>query len=227
MNSNTNTGTSKAAKKSIFSASKPSQRNNKEDSSTKFDADKRQKVPPPQTNRHQDDVMLGGKMGNFMNPELPTTVKAGNEKNNEKRKSLNYVSSMRKFDSDLTEGTSRTDSPTSPSSKEESQHHHPDIHVALPPSMSEEAELRKKFKVPTQPGTPEEPSHRLHVQELREAEMEERAKLLQEEMVQREEMEVERRREAEERAVRIVVYLSRLTRTNSYNTYNRYNNEKN
>jgi hypothetical protein len=172
--------------------------------------------------------MLGGQMGNFMNPELPTTVTAGTPKDKEERKSLNYVSSMRKFDSDLTEGTSRTDSPTSPSSKEEDQHPHPDIHVALPPSMSEEAELRKKFKVPAQPGTPEEPSHRLHMQEVREAEMEERAKLLQEEMVEREEMEVERRREAEERAVRVdeIVLLEQQTHTNTHTQY-RYNNEKN
>ena len=66
------------------------------------------------------------------------------------------------------------------------------------------------------------------MQEVREAEMEERAKLLQEEMVEREEMEVERRREAEERAVRVdeIVLLEQQTHTNTHTQY-RYNNEKN
>lgn len=192
-----------AAEKSIFSASKPSQRNNKEDSSTKLDAGVRNNIPPPKTNRHQDDVILGGQMGNFMNPELPTTVvtTTAEKEKNQTKSTLNYVASIRKFDSDLTSPGS-DDNGDSESNSKESQQHHPDLHVALPPSMSEEAELRKKFKVPTQPGTPEEPSHRLHVQELREAEMLERRKLLREEMLEREAMEVERRREAEERAVR-------------------------
>ena len=186
------TGISTAADKRMFAASKPSPRNKKDKSSSKVVAETRKNVPP-QTNRHKDPVQLGGQMGDFMNPELPT---AAAEKN--KQGTKNYVKNYRKYDSNSPASTPEIKNDDDSKTQQQS---HPDLHVGLPPSMSEEMELRKRLKVPAQPGTPEEPSHRLHEQEVREAQMKKRQEMLQEEMLAREEMELERRREAEERAL--------------------------